>query len=107
MALSTPSDGRTRILVVDEHNTVTDEDVVFKSYPFTDKGVAGYLYPPPQTGPLLNLNEGADPALIAYFTSVEVDEGKELHVTAELDVGSDTESGRLRHQTISTPNPPF
>jgi len=29
--------------IVDEHDAVTDEDVVFDTHPFADEGVAGYF----------------------------------------------------------------
>ena len=62
------------IAIVDEGYAVADEDVIFDHDPFADKSVTGNLAALANRGVLLNLDESTDLRLVAYFTSVEIDE---------------------------------
>src|SRR5580698_2546248 len=88
LGLQLPAGGCSpRIAVVNKGHTMTDEDVIFDHDSFTDKAVTGYLAALPDCGVLLNLDERADFRLVAYFTSVKVDELSQSDIGAQLDVG--------------------
>src|SRR5271155_1010730 len=50
----------TRITIIDEHHSVSNEDVVLDEDAFTDKGVAGNLAEPAYAGIFLDFYECAD-----------------------------------------------
>ena len=69
--------GGPRVLVVDEHHAVADEDLVLDGHAFADEGVAGDLDPAADAGAFLDFDEGADLALVTDLAAIEVDEGVE------------------------------
>src|SRR3972149_5182418 len=94
---------RPRIAVVSEDHVMPYEHLVFDSYAFADEGVAGDLAVPPALRPLLALDEGTDPRVVANLTAVEVDEVVDLHVSTQLHVRGDALVPRpLRHH-LQTP----
>ena len=66
--------GGSRISVIDEHDSMTNEDVVLNRDSFADEGVAGDFAVFSDPGILLDFNEGADLRIGSDFTAVEVDE---------------------------------
>src|ERR1035438_7625125 len=75
---------RSRIAVVDESHSMTDEDVILDHDPFTDEGVTGNLAALANRSVLLNLDKGADLGIVAYLTTVEVDELRQPHIRAQF-----------------------
>ena len=65
-----------------------DEDFVLDRHAFTDEGMTRYLAPFADLGILLNLNKGADFAVIANLTAIEIDEIRELDVFPNLTSGA-------------------
>ena len=69
--LQVPFSGRSaRIAVVQEHDSVSDEDIVLNDDAFTDKGVTGDLAAFADAGILLDFNERADLCLVPDLASV-------------------------------------
>jgi len=79
----------TRVSVVDEHDAMPDEDLVFDGHPFADEGVARDLHPAADADTFLDLHEGADLALVADLTAIQVDESIDPHILAQFHVGCD------------------
>ena len=77
------------IVVVDEIDAVTDEDLVFNGHAFADEGVAGNLAVASDRDAFLNLDERADPGAVPDLTTVEIDEVVNVYVATELDVRRD------------------
>src|SRR5262245_11072695 len=84
----TAGTGRSWIRVIDEHDTMTNEDLILDRHTFADEGMTRNLAAAADNGVLLNFNEGTNLGVIADFTSVQVDEVRELDAFSELDVGS-------------------
>ena len=80
---------RPRVHIVDKRHVMADEDVVLDRHAFADEGVGGDLAVPADEGALLDLDEGPDLGIVADRAAVEVDEGENLDVLAQLDVGRD------------------
>jgi hypothetical protein len=81
--------GRTWIRVVDKHHAVSDEDVVFDDYTFTDERVARDLAPFAYRCVLLDLDKGSDLCFVANLASIKVDELGKLDVSSKLYVRRD------------------
>jgi hypothetical protein len=79
---------RPRIAVVDESNTVTDEDAWLDRDTFTDKSVTADLAAVADSDTLLNFNERPNLCFIANFTAVQVHEPVNSHVATELHIWS-------------------
>src|SRR5438128_491253 len=62
-----------RVGIVDERDTVADEDVVFDRHPFADERVAGNLAALPYLGVLLDFHKGTDLGVVTHLTAVEID----------------------------------
>src|SRR5215469_5284197 len=77
-----------RIGIVDESDSVADEDVVFDGHAFADEGMAGNLAIPPNGCVLLNFDERANLGVFPDFTAVKVDEFGKLHARPKLHVRS-------------------
>lgn len=77
------------IKIVDEQNAMSDEDVIFDCDSLANETVRGDLAPAPDTGILLNLDEGPDPGIVAHSAAVQIDEIrlKDLHSVAQYYVG--------------------
>src|SRR6266851_1292128 len=81
-----------------------DEHLVFDGHALADEGVALDLAAGADFHALLDLDEGADRRLVADLAAVQVDEGVEADVPAQLDVGSNALcegvalGGRKRHR---------
>src|SRR5439155_12354633 len=82
---------RSRIRVVDERDAVSDEDLVLDSHAFTDEGVARDLAASTDGGILLDFDEGSNFGFVADFAAVQIDEGSQLDVFAQLHVGRDAQ----------------
>src|SRR5262249_47401046 len=80
---------RAGIAIVDEHHSVADEDVVLDFDAFADERMALHFDPPADLRAALNLDERADPAFIADFAAVEIDELEDLDVAAQPHVVGD------------------
>src|SRR5215467_11617409 len=80
--------GCTRVSVINEHHTMTDEDIVLDRDPLANKGVTGDLASFPHDGILLNLDECTNFGFSTDFASVEIDELGKLHALPQLDVGA-------------------
>ena len=63
--------------VVDEHDSVANEDVVLDGHSFTDESVAGNLAVASDDSVLLHFNECADLRTVSNFASIEVDKARE------------------------------
>ena len=68
------------VAVVDEHDTVADEDLVLDGHPLADEGVALDLAVPADDGVFLDFDKGADLGAVANRAAVKVDEFVELDV---------------------------
>src|SRR5271170_3854365 len=91
----------TRIRIIDEHNAMADEDVVFNLHTLANEGVTRYLAAPADSGVLLNFNERPYLGFVADFTSVQVDELRELDPLAKLYVRGNT--AEFAHRRIISP----
>src|SRR6516162_4021975 len=65
---------RARALIVCEHDTVTDENIVFYRHPLAYKTMRRDLTILADDHPLLYLHERSDSRIITYFTLIQVDE---------------------------------
>src|SRR5271163_1452940 len=65
---------RARVEIVNEHHTVSDEDVVFDVHAFTNKRVARNLAAFAYGRVLLYLDESSDFGFVANLAAIEVDE---------------------------------
>ena len=77
---------RARVLVVDEHHAVADEDLVADLDAVTDERVALNLAVARRSTPRLDLDERPDPGPVADPAAVEIRERLDDDVLAELDV---------------------
>ena len=68
---------------------MSDEDAFLDRYALTNECVAGNLAVVPHFRVFLNLHESADLRFVADFTTVQVDELRQLDILAELYVGRD------------------
>src|SRR5205807_2846714 len=82
---------RARVLVVHEAHAVADEHLVLDLDAVTDEGVAGDLAERSDDGSRLDLHEGADARVIADAAPVEVREGPDRDVLAELHLADEAE----------------
>src|SRR5207247_8574613 len=73
-----PRSRRPRIRVVDEGDSVADEDVVFDRHAFADEGVARNLASPPDLRILVALDDRPDIRFVADITAVPVDALREF-----------------------------
>jgi hypothetical protein len=76
--------GCARNFIVDEDDAMPDKDLIFNLDAFADESVAGDFAPAADAGPLLNFDEGADPAFVADFAAVKIYEVVDDDVAAEL-----------------------
>src|SRR3989449_9344407 len=90
-----------RVGIVDERDTVADEDVVFDRHPFADERVAGNLAALPYLGVLLDFHKGTDLGVVTHLTAVEIDEFRQGDTVAQLHVGSDAEI--IIHSSMARP----
>jgi hypothetical protein len=65
---------------------MTYKNIRFDGYAFTDEGMAADFTMVADLGTLLNLYEGSNSRLIANFASVQIYEGVNAHVSAELHI---------------------
>ena len=77
---------RARIRVVDKHDAVADEDIVFDDDSLADERVTRDLAALADVGVLLDLDEGAYLRLVADLAPVEIDKLRQPHILAKLDV---------------------
>src|SRR5215469_354117 len=77
-----------RIGIVDEGDSMSDEDVVFYGYAFADESVAGNLAILPNGRVLLNLDERANLGVFSDFAAVKIDEFGKPHARPKLHVRS-------------------
>ena len=89
-----------RALVVDEHHAVADEHLVLDLDALADERVALDLAARADAGAALDLDERPDPRLVADPAAVEVGEGVDDDVVAELDV-VDQPVGRVVGRPVS------
>src|SRR4030042_2547943 len=82
--------GRSRVHIVDKSDVMADEDVVLDGHALPDEGVRGDLAVPADECVFLDLDERPDPGVVPDRAAVEVDEGEDLDVFPELDVGGNT-----------------
>src|SRR5436309_15598254 len=78
---------RPRIGVVDEDNTVADEDVVLDRHALTDEGVTRNLAPLADLRILLDLDKRADLRVVAELVAVPVDELRATDTAPYIDPG--------------------
>ena len=76
------------VFVIDEHNPVSDEDLIFNGHPFADKGVTGYLTVFTNRGVLLYFHKGAYFGAITDLATVKVDKVVDDDVLTENDAVS-------------------
>ena len=74
---------RSRIAIVDEGYTVSDEDIGFDRNTFADKAVAANLTTIANFRPLLNFNECANRCFIANLAAVEIHERVNSYVATK------------------------
>ena len=77
---------RARVLVVDEHDAVPDEDLVLDRDPLADEGVALDLAAGADPRSPLDLDERPDPGRVADLAAVEIRERSDDDVRPEADV---------------------
>ena len=70
------------IFVIDEHDTVSDEDIVFDGNTFADKGVARDFAIFADCRAFLDFNEGTDFSVVTDTAALEVDEVVNLYFFA-------------------------
>ena len=89
LGLEAPAfDGRPGVHIVDKGDVMADEDVVLDGHALADEGVRGDLAVLADKGVLLDLDERPDLGAVADRAAVEVDEGEDLDVFPQLDVGA-------------------
>jgi hypothetical protein len=76
-----------RNFIVDEDDTMANEDFILNRDTFADETVTRDLTLTADAGPLLNFDEGANPAFIANFAAVKVYEVMDDDVATQFDVG--------------------
>ena len=79
-----------RVRIIDKCDAMPDEHVVFDRDTLADEGMTGYLAAFPDNRVLLDFNERAYLRLVADFTTIEIDELGEFHISPQLYRGSDT-----------------
>jgi hypothetical protein len=95
--LEPAGDGCARVVIIDEHHTVADEDLVLDRHSLTDERMALNLAPRANLGVRLNFNKGPNPGFVADFAAVEVDERVEHDILGQPDIGRDPdEIGGIR-----------
>jgi hypothetical protein len=77
------------VLVINKHDAVADEDLIFNVDAFADKAVARDFAVPADARALLNLDERTYRRAVADFAAVEVYEVVDSNAVAEFDVGRD------------------
>jgi hypothetical protein len=83
--------GRAGTAIVDENHPVTNEHFILDSDSGTDEGVTGDLAAPADMHSPLNLDERANPSVIADRAPVQVDEPAQPNSLAERHVGGDAD----------------
>ena len=68
---------------------MSNEYFILDGHPFADKGMTGNLYPFTNLGTPLNLNEGANFAVVAYFAAIKINEGVNLNIFTQLNIWRD------------------
>ena len=63
---------RSGIAIVNEGDSVADENLRFNDYAFTDEGVTRNLATLADFGPLLNFDKGANFRVVANLAAVEI-----------------------------------
>src|SRR5258708_12830403 len=76
--------GRTRIFVVNEGHTMTNENARLDGNAFADKGVAAYFTMIPDLGPFLDFYERPYLRLVPDFATVKMNERVDAHVSTEF-----------------------
>jgi len=86
-----------RVQVVDEHDSVADEDIIFDGDPFANKSVGRDLAPVAYKSVLLNLDEGSNLSFIAHRAAIEIDQIRleDLHSVAQNNVGRNWHEDRF------------
>jgi len=79
--------GGSRKFIIDEGNVVADEDVVFDIDALANESVTRNLHVSADSGILLDFDESTDLGIIADRAAVEVDEGEDFDVLAQLHIG--------------------
>jgi hypothetical protein len=87
--LQSPVGRRLRVEIVDEHDAVSNENVILNRHPFADERVRRNLAPASDEGVLLNLNERSDFGVVAERAAVEIDQIwlEDLDSTTQDNVG--------------------
>lgn len=80
--------------VVGEHDTMTDENLVFDRHAFADETMRGDFAAASDLRSLLNFDKGPDLGLVANFATVEIRECENTNVLSEFDVGCDLAVGK-------------
>jgi hypothetical protein len=75
-----------RNFIVDEDDTMANEDFILNRDTFADETVTGDLTLTADEGPLLDFDEGANPGFIANFAAVKVYEVMDDDVATQFDV---------------------
>src|SRR5437879_1435960 len=80
--------GRTRKEVIDKDDAMAHEDVVFDGHTFTNEAVARDFAVSADFGVLLDLDKRAYLCVVADFTAIQIDKGREPYVFPQSDIGS-------------------
>ena len=91
------------ITIIGESDIVTDENLVFQSYPFTNEGVAGDFAAVSNFNPFLNLHERSNLYVIPDLTTVKIDEIVKPDISAQLHVRSHPLKRMLRRTHLIQP----
>jgi len=89
-------------VIVDKDHAVADENGVFDGDAFAEEGVARDFAMGADFHAFLNFHESANLGVVADFAAVEIDEGKDLDMVADFDIGSDSlVSGEGRNHRVA------
>ena len=77
-------------MIVDKDHAVADENGVFDGDAFAEEGVARDFAMGADFHAFLNFHESANFGVVPDFAAVEINEGEDLDMVADFDIGSDS-----------------
>ena len=94
-----------RIAIIDKRHSVSDEDLGLDRHAFTNEGMTRDLATIANLRAFLDLNERADPCVVANLAAVKIDEGINPNVATESDVGRDSLDSPTSDRSQRAPAP--
>src|SRR5947207_6666919 len=89
--------GRPRIKIVDENDTMPNEDLVFDLHAFANEGMAGDFAAVTHPCAFLYFYKGPYFDIVTDFTPVQIGKGIYFDIFPQLDIGSDALKQLLAH----------